>query len=62
MDNGKTRRIELCFNAGDSTYIVCEFLRAQALAWNGHIPFDAELHEKTRPQWVPLLRSIRNDE
>ena len=58
VENGKPRRIKLCFNAEDSTYIVRELLRAQALAWHSHIPLDAEPHEKTRPRWVPLHGSI----
>ncbi|WP_422664273.1 hypothetical protein [Steroidobacter sp.] len=58
MENGKPRRVKLCFNADDSTYIVCAFLRAQALAWNNHVPLDAEPHEKARPRWVPLYGSM----
>lgn len=58
VENDRPHRMRLCFNADDSTYIVREFLRAQSLAWNNHVPLDAEAHEKTRPLWMPLFGLI----
>lgn len=60
IENGKPHRIRVSFSAEDSTYLASELLRVQALAWNNHVPLDAQPHEKTRPRWIPEYGSFRN--